>query len=433
MSVSPFLVSAPGKVIIYGEHSAVYGKPAIAAALSLRAYLLVTPCEDVNDIRLDFPDIGLSHSWNKENIPWEDIRKFVTFKDEKPVVTEELVPEIVDLLSTVLADVESKLHYTACLCFLYLYANLSNKDVPGMRFIVKSTLPIGAGLGSSACTAVCLASALARLGKHVSTACHTSTEKVTKKENSDLDFIDSWSLMGEKCFHGNPSGIDNAVATYGGAVMFQRTTIPSKPSVRTTMRNFPPIKLILTNTKVPRSTAALVGNVAQVNRTYPKCAGSILDAMEHLVFEAYQIMIRPSFGKEEKDQLRELVNINHGLLVALGVSHPALEKIKIIGDTHGIGSTKLTGAGGGGCAISLVHDEVEEEVIQKAIKEFENEGYETFETSLGGKGVGSLSLEDVDKDKRDTVFSAEVFSIYKDRDEVEKALKSDIYESWRFW
>lgn len=433
MSISPFLVSAPGKVIIYGEHSAVYGKPAIAAALSLRAYLLVTPSEDVNEIRLDFPDIGLSHSWSKENIPWEDIKKFVTFKDEKPVVTEELVPEIIDSLSTVLADVESKLHYTACLCFLYLYANLSNEDVPGMRFIVKSTLPIGAGLGSSACTAVCLASALARLGKHVSEAVYTSTEKITKKENSDLDFIDSWSLMGEKCFHGNPSGIDNAVATYGGAVMFQRTTIPSKPSVRTTMRNFPPIKLLLTNTKVPRSTAALVGNVAQVNRTYPKCAGSILDAMEHLVFEAYQIMIRPSFGKEEKDHLRELVNINHGLLVALGVSHPALEKIRIISDTHGIGSTKLTGAGGGGCAISLVRDDVEEDVIQNAIKDFEKEGYETFETSLGGKGVGSLSVEDVDKDKRDTVFSAEVFSSYKNREEVEKALKSDVYESWRFW
>ncbi|CUM45310.1 uncharacterized protein AC631_00427 [Debaryomyces fabryi] len=433
MSVSPFLVSAPGKVIIYGEHSAVYGKPAIAAALSLRAYLLVTPSEDLNVIRLDFPDIELTHSWNKDEIPWEDIRKYITFEDEKPVITEELVPEIIDSLSTVLGNVDSKLHYTACLCFLYLYTNLCNKDIPGMRFIVKSTLPIGAGLGSSACTAVCLASALARLGKHVSAACHTAAEKVTKKENSDLDFIDSWSLMGEKCFHGNPSGIDNAVATYGGAVMFQRTTLPSQPSVRTTMRNFPPIKLLLTNTKVPRSTAALVGNVAQVNRAYPKCAGSILDAMEHLVLEAYQIMIRPTFGKEEKDQLRELVNINHGLLVALGVSHPALEKIKIIGDTHNIGSTKLTGAGGGGCAISLVHDDVEEEVLQKAIKEFENEGYETFETSLGGKGVGCLSLEDVSKDKRENVFSAEVFSSFKDRDEVEKALKSEIYESWRFW
>lgn len=433
MSSSPFFISAPGKVIIFGEHSAVYGKPAIAAALSLRAYLLVTPSTDPNIIRLDFPDIGLSHSWNKNDFPWDKFESYIKVEEGKPAVTEELIPEIVDNLSNILSDLDSTLHYTACLCFLYMYANLCTADTPGMVFCVRSTLPIGAGLGSSACTSVCLATALAVLGKHISKPIHNATEKITSKESSDLDFVDKWSLIGEKCFHGNPSGIDNAVATYGGAVMFQRTKLPSTPSIRTSMRNFPPINLLLTNTKVPRSTAALVSKVAQINNDFPKCANSILDAMEHLVYEAYQLMIIPSFGKEERDKLRELVNINHGLLVALGVSHSALEEIKIIADNHKIGATKLTGAGGGGCAITLVKDDIEENIIQNAIKDFSKEGFETFETSLGGKGVGSLSFHDVPEATRSNLFSTEVFNAMANREAIEKALKTEVYDLWKFW
>jgi len=52
-----------------------------------------------------------------------------------------------------------------------------------------------------------------------------------------------------------------------------------------------------------------------------------------------------------------LINENHGHLVALGVSHPSLEIIraKTAAPPHGL-STKLTGAGGGGCAVTLVPD-----------------------------------------------------------------------------
>lgn len=434
MSPSPFIVSAPGKVIIFGEHSAVYGKPAIAAALSLRCYLLATPNENSDIIRLEFPDIELSYSWKKSDLPWELIKSVSQTENGVPKVSEELVPEITQALSSILSDVNSKMHHTACFCFLYLYCNLCDNSTPGMTFSVRSTLPIGAGLGSSASTSVCLAAALATLGGWVSKAELTNDDHVPSGEPADLHFIDSWSLIGEKCFHGNPSGVDNAVATHGGAVMFQRSSQPRQPSVRTAIRNFPPVKLLLTNTKVPRSTAELVGGVGKRHRKYTKTSSSILDAMGHLATEAHEAIITPSFGESEHKKLLELVDINHGLLVALGVSHPVLEKVRIISDVHKIGATKLTGAGGGGCAITLINDNASENDIEDAIVEFEKEGFECFKTCLGGKGVGILYSEDVPLGN-DTVqvFSTERFSSYEDRNEIEKALGVNIIDEWRFW
>ncbi|KAG7194721.1 Mevalonate kinase [Scheffersomyces spartinae] len=435
-----FCVSAPGKVIIYGEHAAVFGKPAIAAALSLRAYLQVTPNDDPNTITLDFPDIGLSQSWNRHDLPWEDIKGYIqrSSSDLKPLVTPELIPEITDLLSDALDDIDNRMHYVLCHCFLYLYVHLCSHDTLGMHFTARSTLPIGAGLGSSASTAVCLAASMAYLGGHVERPVTGLNERVRSPHNkhhaiiSPADFIDEWSFVGEKCFHGNPSGIDNAVATHGGAVMFQRTVSSINPNVRTNMRNFPPIKLLLTNTKVPRSTAELVGGVGKMNIEFPQVSQAILDAIGHLSNEAYQLMIRPGFAEEELLILQKLVNINHGLLVSMGVSHPTLEQIKVITDTNKIGATKLTGAGGGGCAITLIGSDVSEEKIQATIKQFEVHGFETFETSLGGKGVGLLHESDVSLETRDRVFSPEVFQSLGSRKEIENLAGVD-QQVWKFW
>lgn len=422
-----FYVSAPGKVILFGEHSAVYGKPAIAAALSLRAYLLVGPNSNEDDITLDFPDIGLSATWNKNDIPFEEIKPFIEVEEGKPRPTSELVPEIVDKLAPLLSDYQS-LHYTASLSFLYLYVHLCSGDVPGKHFCVRSTVPIGAGLGSSACTSVCLACGLGLLGGYVSDPKFALDDKVDASDVAELDFIDNWSFMGEKAFHGNPSGIDNAVATHGGAVMFQRMSNPSQPSIRTTMRNLPPLKLLLTNTKVPRSTSSLVSNVSKVNNLYANICGPILDAMGNICTSAYQVMIRPEFNEEGKTRLKELVTINHGLLVSLGVSHPSLEQIKMISDSEGIGATKLTGAGGGGCAITLVNDDVSEQKISEVLQKYRSEGFECYETALGGKGVGVLYEEGASD-----VFSLERFQKFKNRAEIEDALHIDNVPGWKFW
>lgn len=416
-----FIVSAPGKVIIFGEHAAVFGKPAIAAAVSLRTYMLVTPNDaDSESILLDFPDIKFRYSCKISDLPWDTVKRFGRM--ETPDPSEELVPELVSELTTLLSRISEPIHYSAAYSFIYLYVNLCNRDTPGCKFSVRSTLPIGAGLGSSASISVCLSAAFAMLGGHIKKP--TVANDGLSTENDEIHFIDAWAFMGEKCIHGNPSGVDNAVATHGGAVMFQRMPNSSTPVVRTSMRNFPPLKLLLTNTKQPRKTSDLVSNVIKLSQEFPKTTTNIMEAIEQLTREGYNIMIKPFFNEEARDRLRTLVQLNHGLLISLGVSHPKLEKIRMLTDELQIGQTKLTGAGGGGCAITLLNDNVADEALRELKQQYAALGFEPFETILGGKGVGFF-----DKVK----LQPQEFLAFKDRDEIELKLQARDFKDWTFW
>lgn len=414
-----FFVSAPGKVILFGEHSAVYGKPAIAAALSLRAYLLVAPSADADDIVLEFPDIGLVHRWSRSRLPWDDIAAAVP----DPAPSAELVPELLDVLADSL-DIADPLHYTACRCFLYLYASLCHRGVGGRRYCVRSTLPIGAGLGSLAATAVCLLAALAVVGGHVEPPQYAAHDHVPRRDSAGAAFIDAWALMGEKCFHGNPLGIDNAVATHGGAVMYQRAGGAGDAAVRTLVRNFAALPLLLVNTRVPRRTAELVGGVAALRARHGPTVEAVLAAMGHLAAQAYELMVRPVC---DRAALAELVRVNHGLLVALGVLHPSLEQVRLIADRCGLGATKLTGAGGGGCAITLLADGADTAAVAHARAEFAAAGFDVFDATLGGKGVGML------RDADDAVFSPDRLAACATRDEIEAAVGVSLLPGWRYW
>jgi len=249
------------------------------------------------------------------------------------------------------------------------------------------------------------------------------------KDSDECNFIDAWSYMGEKCIHGNPSGIDNAVATHGGAVMFQRMS-NSMPSVRTSMRNLPSINLLLTNTKTPRRTADLVSNVARVVSDFPKTSGCILESLEAIAREAYNVMLRPFLDSDAKKRLMELIRINHGLLVSLGVSHPNLEKIKLYCDELDIGETKLTGAGGGGCAITLLHDDLKEEKYNQLLEKFVSDGFETFKTTLGGKGVGLLVNP---KNEVLSHMTVKRFIEFEDTSVIEQSIGCSVIDEWKYW
>lgn len=377
----PFLTSAPGKVIIFGEHSAVYNEPAVAASVSaLRTYLLVSESEDPNVVEIDFPDIGFKHKWICSEFDYilKDEANLAVLK-EAQANTRDLSTRLVELLDQLHLGLKNSLFYHTAFCFSYLYLCLC-PDVKGIKFSVKSTLPIGAGLGSSASISVALVLGLTRLGGMIN-----ATDKFSVQ---DKKLINDWSFVGEKCIHGTPSGIDNAVATYGNAVLFKREM--DGTTNLEFVEDFPQIPMVLTYTKIPRSTKTLVSNVRDLVSRQPNIIRPILLAMGQLAVRGAEIL--DSLDDKNYDELVELVRVNHGLLVSLGVSHPGLEIIRSLSDSLDVGSTKLTGAGGGGCALTILKRNTSEVTVEKFKCQLESEhSYSTYQTDLGGIGCSLLT------------------------------------------
>ncbi|KAI9742242.1 MAG: Mevalonate kinase [Claussenomyces sp. TS43310] len=391
-----FMVSAPGKVIVFGEHAVVHGKAAVAAAISLRSYLLVTALsKSKRTITLRFPDISLSHTWNIDDLPWSLFSHPSKKKYYYDLVTS-LDPELVAAMKPHLANVSlhapeetRKVHRNSASAFLYIFLSLGSQSFPGCLYILRSTIPIGAGLGSSASISVCLSAALLL---QIRTLSGPHPDQPSEEARLQIERINRWAFVGEMCIHGNPSGVDNTVASQGKAVIFQRADY-TKPPVVTSLWNFPELPLLLVDTKQAKSTAAEVAKVGALKATHPGVAASILDAIHKITRSAADLITHDDFEGGDTDSqahLGQLMVINHGLLVALGVSHPRLERVRELVDHAGIGWTKLTGAGGGGCAITLLKPNVAKEKLNALEQQLDEEGYEKFETTLGGDGVGVL-------------------------------------------
>jgi len=204
----------------------------------------------------------------------------------------------------------------------------------------------------------------------------------------------------------------------------------------TNLYSFPVLPLMLVNTKTPRSTAEQVSNVKALLSNYEEITQLMLQAIDKITLEALEIIRNNQFEDEANHtsliRLGELIRINHGLLVSLGVSHPRLERIRELVDHTGIGWTKLTGAGGGGCSITLLKPGIKEAVKAGLNRTLDSEGFERYETELGGDGVGVLWPAVVDGEE----ITQEMFLNAEGVDGVEslvgvKAI-GDV-NGWRFW
>ncbi|MCE7737601.1 MAG: mevalonate kinase [Candidatus Heimdallarchaeota archaeon] len=297
--------SAPGKVIIAGEHSVVYGYPAIAVALGIRCNAVTTNGDP--GILINSLDLNKNCRYGIQDIA--------------QLKRGETVHDSFDSIALAISETLNRL----------------DKEI-NIEIEIHSQIPISAGLGSSA--AVVVASIAAVLDLYQKT--------LPKKDISSIAF------ESEKITHGKPSGIDNSIATYGGILRFQSGSIEQKELKHT-------IPLIIGNTKITRDTKKLVGGVSDLKTSHKNIIEPILQTMGDLADRAETFI-----ENKELEKLGKILDINQGLLDSIGVGHNELSKYVWKARSAGALGAKLTGAGGGGCMIALAKDKVSrDEIVQK--------------------------------------------------------------------
>lgn len=327
------IASAPAKAILFGEHFVVYGEPAIVLAIDKRVH---AKAELRDDTRLFFKSVNLNLSG--------------FFEDEKFEIEGGKGGRIVK-------DVRSKLEPLKLVAkkILEIYG-----EKVGLSIEVNSMVPVAAGLGSSAAVATAVAAAIGAL------------------LNINLTYQDVFQISyeAEKFVHGTPSGVDPAISTFGGALLFQADT------------GFKPIDvpvdlpLIVGCTGVERSTGVQVAKVRALKEKYPQVIQYMMKSGREIVITALNAL-----QKGDLKVLGDLMNINHALLYGLGVSDESLERLITVARKEGALGAKLTGAGGGGCMIALAEDEKINPVLE-ALQERGGTSFLARETDEGVKIEG---------------------------------------------
>jgi mevalonate kinase len=247
-----FTASAPGKIILFGEHAVVYGQPAIAIPVTqVRAKATVIPniTGSPGEVRVMAPDVDLDSFL--EHLPSED----------------PIGAAIWGVISTLEVD-----------------------NLPACMIKITSTIPVASGLGSGAAVSVAIIRALAGfLGKPL------PDEQVS-----------ALAYEIEKIHHGTPSGIDNTVVTYAQPVYF------AKGQPVETFDVAKSFTIVIADTGIPALTKESVGDVRQGWLSDPKiyerwfaAVGSISKTAQQAIVSGHPEWLGPLMD-ENHELLQEM-------------------------------------------------------------------------------------------------------------------------------
>ncbi|TFF89513.1 MAG: mevalonate kinase [Promethearchaeota archaeon] len=310
--------SAPGKCILFGEHAVVYGYPAISIGFNLKSKCTIERIKN-NRIQLEFKNFNDSY-------------EFKNFKH---------------LLS------ESSFTHKQIKKGLKLISSRIDEEINNIKIEISSNLLIGSGLGSSASISVALMAAFDDF----------YNLNLSKEELSHLAY------EMEKIVHGNPSGIDNTTCTFGNLIYFQN----NKFQVLKIPKN---LELIITYTGIKHKTSKAIEYIKKVKDQYPVLTSIILQNIGKITQIA-----KEEIKRENIKGLGLLMTMNQGQLSSLGISNHVISHIIDISLNNGAYGSKLTGAGLGGCVITIGNN------LKELSSVLNENGYKNFLVEVDKEGV----------------------------------------------
>ncbi len=320
------IASAPGKIILFGEHAVVYGRPALAVPVT-QVHADVEILEsDSPGIWIHAPDVNLRAELN-------------TLPSDHPIA--------------------SVIHN-----FLFLSRQSPSpfgrgvrgeEKFPNLQVKIHSSIPVASGLGSGAAVTVALLRALSTFLLH----------PMTDEE------INAFAYDIEKLHHGTPSGIDNTVVTYAKPVYFVKA-FPS-PSGRgvtgegrvNTIETFKvgaPFTIVIGDTGIAAPTKESVADVRKLWEADKPRWDSVFDKVGEIARSA-----REKIESGKWKELGGLMDRNHELLQEMTVSSPELDRLVEAARNSGATGAKLSGGGRGGNMIALAEAENAHEVSSALI------------------------------------------------------------------
>ena len=321
--------SAPGKVYLFGEHAVVYGEPAVPCAIERRAQVTAERRED-DRLRVHASDLTLD-GFTVE---------FDGDADDRPDV--DVAPSLVEAaMGYVSGAVEQA-------------RDAADQPDAGFEITVESAIPLGAGLGSSAAVVVAGIDAAAReLGIDLG-----PEELADRAYRVEYDVQD-----------GQASRADTFCSAMGGAVRVEGDDCRSIEGV-------PNLPFVVGYDGGAGDTGELVSGVRALREEYGFAADTVT-AIGDVVREGEAVL-----ADGDLSELGELMDFDHGLLSALGVSARSLDAMVWAARDAGALGAKLTGAGGGGCMVAL--DETE---ATRTALEYTPACEQAFRAELDADGV----------------------------------------------